>query len=735
MGKATVHCTRSFAVSLALAASIVWGASFVNLGVADAASPIGPINPGDVVVIGGAGGGGGGGAGGATGGAGGEGGDGISSNGNYLPSYPGGSASGPTGGTGGQGIPGFVVGGTSGGSSSVGAGGDGGAGGLDGEAGGAATGYANGSNYERIFVIGGAAGANGQTATSAGGLGGDGGTAKLTLRASSVTAGQGVFVVGGDYPTSGSGSGYGGGAELYGTGTTLYTPFLYLDRPDPDGAAIKVNINTLAVTRAFEAQVGPGYADTTVMLDGLFGGDSVHFNNILIANGSSLAVETDFLDLDFDKLIVDGIGNYFVYANSGMGGPVDLSGKDMSFFLRPNIQDGDALLLAFDLADAGNGDADIDQARIAALHYGGARNFNVGDTVALVAGYDSYIDGTALDEGSTIYSARGDSFYIFQDQEWGDLLATLTGLSPAMKSYAEGRVATHAFVNHGTDLILNKGLGAAMRASENGGLNAFGAVEGGKMRYDTGSHADVEGVNMMAGFAWGNPVGTKNNLTLGAFFEAGWGSYDTENSFARIGNVNGEGDTSYYGGGILARFDHSSGVYGEVSGRAGVVDMEYKTNDIPDTPADFDTDATYYGAHAGLGYKMDLSEKAMLDLSAKVMWTHQASDSLTVGYEHVKFDAADSLRTRLGGRLNYAITSELVPYIGAYWEHEFDGDATSKVNGHSMETPSLDGSSGMGELGFSFRPAGSNLSMDLGVQGYLGTREGVSGGMNIKYEF
>jgi hypothetical protein len=42
----------------------------------------------------------------------------------------------------------------------------------------------------------------------------------------------------------------------------------------------------------------------------------------------------------------------------------------------------------------------------------------------------------------------------------------------------------------------------------------------------------------------------------------------------------------------------------------------------------------------------------------------------------------------------------------------------------------------MGELGLSLKPSQSlPLSFDLGVQGYTGKREGVTGSLQIKLEF
>jgi hypothetical protein len=58
------------------------------------------------------------------------------------------------------------------------------------------------------------------------------------------------------------------------------------------------------------------------------------------------------------------------------------------------------------------------------------------------------------------------------------------------------------------------------------------------------------------------------------------------------------------------------------------------------------------------------------------------------------------------------------------------------ANGYAIDAPSLSGAAGIGELGLSFKPvAGTPFSFNLGAQGYIGKREGVSGSLQAKYEF
>ena len=58
------------------------------------------------------------------------------------------------------------------------------------------------------------------------------------------------------------------------------------------------------------------------------------------------------------------------------------------------------------------------------------------------------------------------------------------------------------------------------------------------------------------------------------------------------------------------------------------------------------------------------------------------------------------------------------------------------MNSVRIDAPTLKGDTGMGEIGLSFKPsADSKLSLNFGVSGYVGVREGVSGNFQARYEF
>lgn len=317
------------------------------------------------------------------------------------------------------------------------------------------------------------------------------------------------------------------------------------------------------------------------------------------------------------------------------------------------------------------------------------------------------------------------------------------------KALSEGFLGGLALNLQGADLVAGRGMDSAVRASsgtddaERHGFAGFGALSGGSLRYNTGSHLDMNSLSLLTGLAWGIDL-APGRLTLGAFFEYGNGSYDTHNSFTNAASVDGDGNAYYLGGGILARMDFVNigpgRFYAEASGRAGKTHNEYDSSDLRDAAgrkADYDSSSPYYGLHFGTGYVWNINDAATLDLYGKYFWTRQQGDSvgLSTG-EHLSFDDINSSRLRFGGRFAYILNEHVAPYIGAAWEHEFDGKARAKTNGFDIDAPNLRGNTGIGELGLSLTPSADlPLTIDLGVQGYTGKHEGVTGSLMVKWEF
>ena len=321
-----------------------------------------------------------------------------------------------------------------------------------------------------------------------------------------------------------------------------------------------------------------------------------------------------------------------------------------------------------------------------------------------------------------------------------------TVVNPQTKALAEGWLAGLTLGIQAGNVAADQGIGAmryaAVRLDRDGWL-PFGVLEGGSLKYDSGSHIDLQSLSLLAGL--GRGVSTDLGLLIvGGFFEYGTGSYKTHNTFDTMPSVDGSGNAWYMGGGLLASMDFKKTgdghFYLEGSAHTGMLHNSFDGDALRDAfgrSAEFDTDTPYYNLHAGLGYLWNFAEDHSLDIYGKYYWTRVlgTDETLNTG-DHVDFDDITSSRTRLGARYAYQATEHVSAYIGAAWEHEFEGVSDSSVFGYDIDSPKIRGDSGRGEMGLRFTPTDDlPLTVDLGVQGYAGTKEGVTGSLFVQYEF
>ncbi|MBQ7883228.1 MAG: autotransporter outer membrane beta-barrel domain-containing protein [Phascolarctobacterium sp.] len=295
----------------------------------------------------------------------------------------------------------------------------------------------------------------------------------------------------------------------------------------------------------------------------------------------------------------------------------------------------------------------------------------------------------------------------------------------------ESRAAATAFVNQGSELV-ETGLDALARDNAKAGdTKAFAAVYGNASEYATGSHVKVNGWSGIVGVGKTNA----NGLTVGAFFENGTGNYRTYNT---VNNdfMRGDGEATYNGGGFLVRKDNTNGVYTEASLRAGNLQNELrKAVRGSEGLTGYDVDTFYYGAHVGVGKIIPRgNEGDSIDVYGKFIYTHHDSENFEIDGSDFHFDSVDSERLRLGFRINEVQSNKLSMYYGAAWEYEFGGDADNTTVGYDLSTPSLGGSTMIGEIGMHYL-ASEKWSLDLNVRGYSGQRDGFTGSVQANYSF
>ena len=446
---------------------------------------------------------------------------------------------------------------------------------------------------------------------------------------------------------------------------------------------------------------------------------------------------TGFRSVTVSSTAASGTGNTLaVYYGTGTTSIGDLGGiQNIHFDLEDAPTDGTAHTL-LSLTNAA-GEKNLSDINLAVHRSGATKKLRKGDTFTLVenttAGGLVSIGDNVTAEG-TDGVTRSYTFGIARNAD-GKLVATVTkaGMNEQAKSLVETRAGASAFLNDGADFLAGAGMSAAQKeaaaaAMTSGGVYGLWAgMGGGSLRHETGSYVDMKGWNLGVGWARENAV-KAGTLTFGPFIEYGRGSYD---SYLDDG-THGSGKTSYVGVGMMAKLETKANSWIDGALRVGRTKSDYTGLDTG-----YDTTSTYYTMHVGVGKDFRVREGDTVSAYVRYSYAHTAGTSahLSSG-ETYDFDAVNSHRLRIGTRYTHGETALSQFYAGLAWEYEFGGDARATYDGDSAPSPSLRGGSALLELGYRFAPkVDSRVSYDLNLSGWQGKRQGVTGGVSVKWAF
>ena len=303
------------------------------------------------------------------------------------------------------------------------------------------------------------------------------------------------------------------------------------------------------------------------------------------------------------------------------------------------------------------------------------------------------------------------------------------------KSPVETQSAALTMLNRGHDLLTTAGYENAALAVDGeveGSVNPFITMSANNQKLDTGSHVDLKAWNMNLGFAK-KINNNSGKLLIAPVIEYGRGSYD---SYLDNG-THGDGDAHFWGAGLMAKQLNDDGLYYEGSLRAGRMSTDYQSAVAGGIK--YDSDATYYAAHLGMGKVVQLNDKDTLDYYGKLFYTRQQCDKVTVGTGATyDFDATTSLRTRLGARYTHQLSEKNAFYAGLAWQHEFDGESNAIVattlGSASAPAPSMKGDTGIMELGWRVNNS-DKFELGLGVNGSVGKQKGVGFNLSLNFSF
>ena len=289
-----------------------------------------------------------------------------------------------------------------------------------------------------------------------------------------------------------------------------------------------------------------------------------------------------------------------------------------------------------------------------------------------------------------------------------------------------------AFLNQGADIAADSLdlLGSDYKY----GLRTFGAVYGSRSTYDAAGDLKINGWSEIVGLGNVHRKGD-GDLSWGVFYENGTGNYRTWNEFNNE-MFRGDGSLLYNGGGAAVRYKQDNGWYYEASLRAGTLSasMDNAVKDGKGNSYGFDSDSTYWGAHAGVG-KVIETERGEWNVYGKYFHTDIDGDSFHIDGDRFEFDSLTSDRLRIGARYTADKAKRWSLYYGLAWEYEFSGDSHMKAGQWDAPEQSLGGSTGIAEIGTVWQPDDSPWQANINLKGYAGEREGVSGMVQLAYTF
>ena len=300
------------------------------------------------------------------------------------------------------------------------------------------------------------------------------------------------------------------------------------------------------------------------------------------------------------------------------------------------------------------------------------------------------------------------------------------------KTLAESALGSAAMIGLGTEYIADEGLTMIVDSAKLSGKNVFGAIYGGTGKYHTGSRLDLDSATLITGIS---AMTEKQKLAISAFVEAGWG--DSE---GHVNQAHVKADHNVYSFGTAMRFFTDSPWYFDASARLGMARFDY-TGNFTTESVKFDHSGIYAALHGAIGYAYPITEDTTLDSYLRYSFNYLEGGSENLhnrAQDTFKMDSIRASAFRVGTRVKgYIGENQWLNYrVGAAYEKVVDGDANTKVSGISIDAPSLNGDTGILEIGLAKRPTiNSPWGVDVTLKGYAGDRDGIYGSATVNYVF
>ena len=265
----------------------------------------------------------------------------------------------------------------------------------------------------------------------------------------------------------------------------------------------------------------------------------------------------------------------------------------------------------------------------------------------------------------------------------------------------------------------------------------FAAARVGKYDLDVSGSADSTVISGLLGYAF-----NVQDSEVGGFMEMGHGTYDTKT--AEVGSLfgvaAGDGKHNYVGFGVYGNYATPVDwlhVTGYVKG--GWLRSEFAV-DLGGVDEDFDRTSNYWGAHLGVYGEFAVADKFKNRTFINYFYDGREGENYrSKGGVEYHLDALNLHRAQVGSVFEYAYTSTLRPYVALTYEYAFKADAKGKFTDQdgsmALNAADLEGSTGIASMGWTYQNEAKSFEFDIGLNGYVGKRQGVSAQAQAAWKF
>ena len=315
------------------------------------------------------------------------------------------------------------------------------------------------------------------------------------------------------------------------------------------------------------------------------------------------------------------------------------------------------------------------------------------------------------------------------DEPGTEVIPGVTTANKNSETLSENRLASVALVNKGASFVADAGI-SAMK-DQMYGKHWFFAGEGGTNRFGKGAHHfDLNGGSVITG-----AMNSVSGTLVGGFFEASWG-----HAASRQTGASAKSNLQSYGVGILASRDVGMNTTVDGSLRLGWYSNSFKGRyfDV-DGRADFKTRSLYSSLHLGAKQTFTISDAFSMDAYGRYVLSVIGSDSVSTGdAEKDKYKAKTTVShtLRAGVKAHANLNDSFRLTAGVAVEETLGATAKGRISGYGLRNLNINGTTGVGELSLKAKPSkASPWEFDLGVNGYVGVRRGVTGNARATYRF